>query len=1213
MSDSRKIHFFRKDKIITAVQHDGALGQEKIRVLSEACGEYMDTDYIGMMFGPFVGPKAERTTPWSTNAVEIIKNAGVDGVDRIEQFELSKVDPALDRMLQRQYPALGQNLFDLEHNCPEPIRHIFDLEKYNAAEGLALSKDEITYLNDLAKKLGRTLTDSELFGFAQANSEHCRHKIFNAKFIIDGKEMPDTLFDMIKSTTKKNPGLVLSAYKDNAAVIKGGTIMQWHANENGKMELTPIEIGWTEKAETHNFPTTVEPFNGAGTGSGGEIRDRMAVGRGSVPLAGSAVYMTSYPRAGAKKFWEGTERKWLYQSPRQILTKASDGASDFGNKFGQPLINGSLLTFEHGDDYGYDKTIMMAGGVGYVDKRYALKDEKNIAKGQRVILLGGDNQRIGMGGGAVSSLDTGSSVSAVELNAVQRSNPEMQKRVFDVIRNLVESTNNPIVSVHDHGAGGHFNCLLELLETLGGKIDMDALPVGDKTLSLREIIGNESQERMAILVDAKDVARVMKIAAREQCPAYDIGEITGDLRIVFESKEYNSRPIDMAVNDLLGNPPKTIVRDESIRPSFDELEYDDDDFEKNLRNVLRLPGVGCKDWLTNKVDRSVTGRVSQQQNVGELQLPLSDYGIVRADFDRDAGVIMSNGHAPVAALIDAAAGSRLAIARALTNAVCAPIQGGLGGVSLSANWMWPCKNPGEDARLYAAVQAAGEFAEALGVNIPTGKDSLSMTQKYPNGKKVMAPGTVIISLAAPAKDADKYVSPVVNTKAKDTSLWKIDFSGKALELGGSALGQTLSAVGRRAPDVDPAHFKRAFNAVQEMVATGILQAGHDVSSGGLATALLEMTFANTRGGVMVDSDVEDLTTEFFAENPAVVVQINDADTGAFHEILGRHRIVDATYMIGRPTKERGLEIVDAGQTGINLDIDSLRNDWMQPSVEMEKFQNKKSTDRKKNQLKQPLVIEDIADMAPNFIIARGTRAAILRDKGTNGDRELAYAAQLGGFGEVYDIPMTDLMNGRGLKDIDLLMFSGGFSNSDVFDAGKGWAMAAKHNETVRRALQEFYDRDDTLSLGICNGCQFMMEYGIINGLYAPMGRNDSGKFESAFVSVDVPENDTIMMGGLSGATLPIWVAHGEGRFRMSYTWDYTTVLQYHYSEYPGNPNGSFDSLAGVADRTGRHIAMMPHPERGVMNYQWAFGAKKNRDLTAWAKMFADANKFVKSR
>ena len=580
--------------------------------------------------GFFKGPRKEMLTPWATNAVEITQNMGIAGVLRIEEFtSVANGEAHYDKMLEVIYQDLKQDLFNI-HVQPEPIKYIDDIAAFNKQEGLALSQEEVDYLDTVAKKHNRKLTDSEVFGFSQVNSEHCRHKIFNGRFIIDGEEKESSLFKMIRKTSEVNPNKIVSAYKDNVSFTKGPVMEQFAPATQDKPDYfvcKDVESVLSLKAETHNFPTTVEPFNGAATGSGGEIRDRIAGGIGSAPLAGTAVYMTAYSRLTQDRPWEKgmKERDWLYQTPMDILIKASNGASDFGNKFGQPVINGSVFTFEHeenGKRYGFDKVIMQAGGIGYG----VLKDaQKNIPKlGDKIVVMGGDNYRIGMGGSAVSSLDTGALNSSIELNAIQRSNPEMQKRVYNAIRAMMESGENPIVSIHDHGAGGHLNCLSELVESTGGKIDLSKLPVGDPTLSAKEICGNESQERMGLVINQKDIDTLERVAARERAPLYVVGDITGDDHFTFESSVTGEKPIDWPLEDMFGNPPKTILRDETPTTTFEEITYDQSKLREYLDAVLQLEAVACKDWLTNKVDRSVTGKVAQQQNVGSLQLPLSN-------------------------------------------------------------------------------------------------------------------------------------------------------------------------------------------------------------------------------------------------------------------------------------------------------------------------------------------------------------------------------------------------------------------------------------------------------------------------------------------------------------------------------------------------------------------------------------------------------------
>lgn len=1185
--------------------------------------------------GTFVGPRREMTTPWSTNAVEITQNMGITGITRIEQYNLSKDNPPRhDKMLERVYNGLDGKIFNPGRTAA-PIVYIEDIAEYNRAEGLALSPDEENYLRELSNKLGRPLTDSEVFGFSQVNSEHCRHKIFNGTFIIDGKEKPLSLFKLIKKTSQTNPNGLVSAYKDNVAFVKGPEIDQFYPVNPDRpdfFDVKPVKTVISLKAETHNFPTTVEPFNGAATGTGGEIRDRLGGGKASLPIAGTAVYMTSYPRMSPEHRWElmMNPRVWLYQTPAEILIKASNGASDFGNKFGQPLICGSVLTFEHAENgkcYAYDKVIMLAGGVGFAARKDAIKGEPEA--GQKVVVMGGDNYRIGMGGGAVSSVETGSYDNSIELNAIQRANPEMQKRVSNVIRALAESDSNPIVSIHDHGAGGHLNALSELVEATGGRIDMGALPVGDPTLSSKEIVGNESQERMGMVIREKDIEYVSRIADRERSPLYVVGETTGDDRFVFEQTD-GVKPIDLAMADMFGNSPKTVMNDTTESVTYKDVEYTDSKIEEYLRDVLSLEAVACKDWLTNKVDRSVTGKVARQQCQGELQLPLSDCGVVALDYRGRKGIATSIGHAPQVALADSAKGSVMAIAEALTNIVGAPLSNGLTSVSLSANWMWPCKNKGEDAALYRAVEACSDFACALGINIPTGKDSLSMTQKY-GDDKVFAPGTVIISAAGEVSDVRKTVSPVLRS-GKSTLLY-VDFSGDKLRLGGSAFAQSLNHIGSDAPTVtDPARFAAIFNAVQRLVKRGSVLAAHDVSAGGLVTTLLEMAFANTAGGIELTTEAfaaageTDLVKILFAENPAIVLQLADSSVESAVKVL--EAAGASPKVIGRPCDERVLLINHEGTERL-VDIDYMRDVWYRSSylLDCEQSGERHALARFENYKKQPIRFRfpkgfDGKLASRGIALGRheksGVKAAIIREKGVNGDREMAYSLYLAGF-DVKDVHMTDLMSGREtLDDVNMIVFCGGFSNSDVLGSAKGWAGGFKWNDNAKNALRRFYEREDTLSLGICNGCQLMIELNLINPDHekrTKMEHNGSHKFESNYLGVTIPQNNSVMFGNLSGMKTGIWVAHGEGKFNLPLPLDrYNIVARYSYASYPGNPNDSRGAVAGICSDNGRHLAMMPHLERAIFPWQCGYypASRRNDEITPWIDAFINARKWVEA-
>lgn len=1226
------IRFFRSQaKTVLAVETAHTFSPEDVQKLVWLFSEATPVE-SERLEGWFVGPRREMITPWSTNAVEITQNMGLAGISRIEEyFPVSSENAEHDPMLQRIYNGLDQAIFTISKQ-PDPIVYIDDLEAYNRQEGLALSAEEIAYLNEVAAKLGRKLTDSEVFGFSQVNSEHCRHKIFGGLFVIDGEEKESSLFNLIKKTSAENPNKLVSAYKDNVAFNEGPVVEQFAPLSGDKPDFFAVKEIPTVislKAETHNFPTTVEPFNGAATGTGGEIRDRLGGGKASLPIAGTAVYMTSYPRTEGAREWEKIldPRAWLYQTPEQILIKASNGASTFGNHFGQPLICGSLLTFEHAENhkkYAYDKVIMLAGGVGFANRRDALKGDPR--PGEKVVVIGGDNYRIGMGGGAVSSVNTGQYTSGIELNAVQRANPEMQKRAANVIRAIAESDENPIVSIHDHGAGGHLNCLSELVEATGGHIDMSQLPIGDKTLSAKEIVGNESQERMGLLMKEEDVARVRRIAERERAPMYVVGETTDDMKFVFEQAD-GVKPIDIKLEYMFGKPPRTVMTDHTVEESYQPVVYKASELHHYLENVLQLEAVACKDWLTNKVDRSVTGKVARQQCQGELQLPLSDLGAVALDYRGKAGIATSIGHAPQVALADPAAGSVMAIAESLTNIVFAPLTDKLAGVSLSANWMWPCRNEGEDARLYKAVEAASGFACELGINIPTGKDSLSMTQKY-GDDKVIAPGTVIISAGAEVSDVKKIVSPVLAPE-KNSHLYYIDFSFDTFKLGGSAFAQALNKIGDEVPTVkDSEYFRDAFNAVQEAIEKGLILAGHDISAGGMITALLEMCFANVEGGLEVNLDKlaeTDLIKILFAENPGILVQVKDKK--AFEKLMEEAGVGFA--VIARPTDERHI-LVSKDGVQYHFGIDYMRDVWYESSYKLDVQQSGSiaAGNRFENYKMQPLEFKynksftgklSAYGLSADRRQASGIKAAVIREKGTQCERETAYALYLAGF-DVKDVHMTDLASGREtLEDVNFIVFCGGFSNSDVLGSAKGWAGGFLYNEKAKKAIDNYYAREDTLSMGICNGCQLMAELELLYPEHEKkhkMLHNDSHKFESNFVTLEIPKNNSVLFGSLSGSKLGVWVAHGEGKFDFPYEEkEYNIIAKYNYEGYPANPNGSPWAVAGVCSKDGRHLAMMPHPERAVFPWQCGYYPADRREtdeVTPWMEAFVNARKWVEA-
>ncbi|MAB50071.1 MAG: phosphoribosylformylglycinamidine synthase [Flavobacteriaceae bacterium] len=1218
------IHFFgNQNSKVFAVQATKELSTETISKLTWLFGDQPKIEQASLD-AFFVGPRAAMITPWSTNAVEITQNMGISGILRIEEFtSVSEDFKGYDPMISEKFSSLNQDIFTINIQ-PEAILDIEDISAYNQQEGLSLSDEEIDYLEGVSKKIGRPLTDSEVFGFSQVNSEHCRHKIFNGTFVIDGEEKPTSLFKMIKETSKQNPNDIVSAYKDNVAFIKGPVVEQFapkRADVPEYYQTKDFESVISLKAETHNFPTTVEPFNGAATGSGGEIRDRLAGGKGSIPLAGTAVYMTSYSRLEEERPWEKAfpERKWLYQTPMDILIKASNGASDFGNKFGQPLICGSVLTFEHqenNDKIGYDKVIMQAGGIGYGKADQAIKDIPKA--GDKIVILGGDNYRIGMGGAAVSSADTGEFDSGIELNAVQRSNPEMQKRAANAVRGMVESDENYIVSIHDHGAGGHLNCLSELVEDTGGKIDLDKLPIGDPTLSSKEIIGNESQERMGLVIGDKHLEVLHKIADRERSPIYDVGEVTGKHRFTFESETNGDKPMDLALEDMFGSSPKTIMTDHTVEKNYSDVSYNRDNFYDYLDQVLQLEAVACKDWLTNKVDRCVGGKVAKQQCAGPLQLPLNNVGVMALDYKGKEGIATSIGHSPISGLIDPVAGSRNSITEALTNIIWAPLKDGLKNVSLSANWMWPCKNEGEDARLYEAVKAVSEFAIDLGINVPTGKDSLSMKQKYPDGD-VISPGTVIISAAANCTDIDKVVEPVFQKNEGD--IYYINLSQDNFKLGGSSFAQVVNKIGNEAPNVKSADYiKTVFNTIQKLILDGKIVAGHDVASGGLITTLLELCFADNTIGAELDLTAlaeKDSFKILFAENSGIVIQSRDK---SIETVLSDAKI--DFHNIGKVMESDVLSIINGNEV-FTMTISRLRDVWYKTSFLLDQKQtaNGLAKTRFDNYKNQPLHFEfpkQFTGKLPEINTSKPKpKAAILREKGSNSEREMANAMYLAGF-DVKDIHMTDLISGREtLEDIQFLGAVGGFSNSDVLGSAKGWAGAIKYNETANKVIKNFFEREDTLSVGICNGCQLWMELDLINpdhDVHGKMVHNDSHKHESAFTSVKIQENNSVMLSSLAGSTLGVWISHGEGKFNLPKDENqYDIVGKYAYAEYPHNPNGSDYNTAMMCDKTGRHLVTMPHIERSIFQWNWAYYPDGRKDnASPWLEAFVNAKKWIEN-
>lgn len=1187
-----------------------------------------DTHYV-------VGPKVNMITPFSTNVCEILHNLGFSNIYRVEKFYI--YEGQFDTLTQGKYEFKNLiNDFKKEGMKAVNYAHVDDIRGFNEKEGLALSEDEIKYLEDYCQSEGiRLLTDAELFGFAQVNSEHCRHKIFNGKYIINGVIKEKSLFDMIRDTTENSHRQILSAYSDNVAFIKSPDFYEYHINDKRMFERKKIKGAISLKAETHNFPTTVCAFPGAATGSGGEIRDRMGGGRGSIPGVGIAAYFTPYARVSNLE-WERTvsERIWKYQKPSTILIQASNGASDYGNKFGQPLIGGTVTTFEYEFDdnsmIGYDKVIMLAGGVGHANLDQTIKWVPSA--GDKIILLGGDNYRIGIGGGSVSSLNTGQCSGVVEYNAVQRANPEMQNRVNRVIRTLVESDINPIKSIHDHGAGGHFNCLSELVKNSGAIFDIGELPLGDRTLTDCEILCNESQERMAILVQEKDVVKIVQIANREQCPVYIIGVCTDNGNLVFKYKGLALRSsVDLPLEVLFNDPPKKEINCTYEDQVYGEVEFPKETIENMLFRVLGLTKVASKEWLTHKVDRSVTGLVAQQQTVGPYQLPLADVAVKALDYDGKHGIAIGIGDRSIPMIVDVKAGIRLTVGEALTNIVFALLENGLESVVLSANWMWPCKQPNEDARLYQAVEALSNICIELGIPVPTGKDSLSMTQKYDSGYEVKAPGTVIVTATGVCDDITKVVTPDLK-KVDNTCILYIpfqdfieDYINDDQYLGTGALAQVYKQLGGKVPKFnDSVKFKRVFNVLQYLIQVGVVLAGHDVSDGGILTALSEMSIA---GGCGLHINGLHDKEFLFNEGLGVLIQIEEVMVS----FVSFHLEEDYFCVLARPNFEYNKLIgTDRNKKDFNIDVEVLRWIWSKTSLDMDELQmnvelvkqREANIDVRMKDFKFPEKFDPLND----DIIRGDIRAAVIRDKGINGDREMANALYRVGF-DVKDITMTDIIEGReNLEDVNFIVFVGGFSNSDVLGSARGWASLFKYNDRAKNVLENYYTRKDTLSLGVCNGCQLMILLNAISANWLhrnfetppiELKLNNSEIFESRFVSVDILDSVSVLFKGMKGSTLGVWVAHAEGKFTFNNSiLSVNVALKYSNSKYPFNPNGSEYNTAGVCSCDGRHTAMMPHLERSIYPWQWGYydyAEKHNHKVTPWIMCFKNAFNWIKNK
>jgi len=1222
-----------------------------------------------------VGPRMSFTTAWSTNAVSVCHACGLRKITRIERSRryvlvlaekgaLSRGQRAAflslvhDRMTECPYP---EPLTTFETGVkPEPVRVIPlmeegrpALEKINRAMGLGLDDWDLDYYTSLfVKDIGRNPTNVECFDLSQSNSEHSRHWFFRGKLIVDSREVPETLMKIVKATYEANRNNSIIAFSDNSSSIRGydiTTIIPETPGSPSPFKRTKRRHDIIFTAETHTFPSGVAPFPGAETGTGGRIRDVQATGIGGLVVAGTAAYCVGNLRIpGYELPWE--DASFVYPSnlasPLQIEVEASNGASDYGNKFGEPLIQGFTRSFglrlPDGERREWLKPIMFSGGIGQMDSRHRSKSEPQ--KGMLVVKVGGPAYRIGMGGGAASSMIQGENIAELDFNAVQRGDAEMEQKMNRVIRACVElGEKNPIVSIHDQGAGGNCNVVKEIVHPAGAKIEIRKIQVGDETLSALEIWGAEYQEQNALLLKPEHAPLFEDLCTREKVPVAFIGQVTGDGYIILHDASDGSTPVNLELSKVLGDMPQKTFTLDRRKSALKPLELPPDlTVRKALDRVLRLLSVGSKRFLTNKVDRSVTGLIARQQCAGPLQLTVSDVAVIAQSHFGTTGAACSIGEQPVKELLDPAAMARMSVAEALTNIVWAEVSG-LGDIRCSGNWMWAPKLPGEGSRLYDAAVAMRDIMIKLGIAVDGGKDSLSMAAKVTSAdgshETVKSPGALVISAYVTCPDITKTVTPDLKMPGR-SNLLLIDLSGGKNRLGGSALAQVFGQTGSESPDIeDPELLKRGFNAVQKLINKRLVLAGHDRSDGGLITTLLEMAFSGNCGiDINLPSESvhsSDPIATLFSEEAGLVVEYLPTSEAAISRVLSSAEV--PFFMIGKTGQEKRIKVDLGWKSVLDEDMRVLRETWEETSHRLDLFQRnpdsireerKNNYDRKGPQFIVPFKPEP----TPASALARKDKpkVAVIREEGSNGDREMASAFALAGF-EPWDVMMTDLLEGRATLDgFRGVVFVGGFSYADVLDSAKGWAASIRFNKKIWEQFERFYHRPDTFSLGVCNGCQLMALLGwvpwrgIADELQPRFIHNRSGRFESRFSTVKVLKSPAIMFQGMENSALGIWVAHGEG---MAY---FPEKDIYHEAEfglaplryvddngaitedYPFNPNGSPAGIAGLCSPDGRHLAMMPHPERVVLPWQWGWMPEQmKRTLTAspWLRMFQNAREW----
>ncbi|MFO7587659.1 MAG: phosphoribosylformylglycinamidine synthase [Gemmatimonadota bacterium] len=1231
-----------------------------------------------------VGPRLTFTTAWSTNAVSVCHACGLDAVRRIERsrrYLLERSAPlseaertaflALvhDRMTECPYP---ESLAGFETGVePEPVRTIpvleqgrTALERVNREMGLAFDDWDLDYYLRLFRdRVGRNPTDVELFDVAQSNSEHSRHWFFKGRLVVDGRELPGSLMRVLKAPLDANPRNSVIAFRDNSSAIGGyriRTILPERPGGPCALRAEEVDYHLLFTAETHNFPSGVAPFPGAETGSGGRIRDVHATGRGSLVVAGTAGYCVGNLRVpGNAAPWEDPSFRYPANlaSPLEIEIEASDGASDYGNKFGEPLIQGFTRSFglrlPGGERREWIKPIMFSGGIGQIDARHV---EKGVPEpGMGVVKIGGPAYRIGMGGGAASSMVQGENVAELDFNAVQRGDAEMEQKVNRVLRACVElGEGNPIVSIHDQGAGGNCNVLKEIVDPAGARIEVRAIPVGDETLSVLEIWGAEYQENDALLLRPGDEARFGALCVREKVPWAVVGRVTGDGRIVLHDERDGTTPVNLALEDVLGDMPRKRFELDRAEPRLEPLRLPAGlTVPEALDRVLRLLSVGSKRFLTTKVDRSVTGLVARQQTAGPLQLTVADVAVIAQSHFGVTGGATAIGEQPIKTFLDPRAMARLSVGEALTNLVWARVTE-LEDVKFSGNWMWAAKLPGEGAALADAAVALAALLEDLGVAIDGGKDSLSMAALAPGpdgvDETVKAPGALVMSAYAPCPDVTVTVTPDLALPGRGRLLY-VDLGGGRHRLGGSALAQCFGQVGEVSPDLEDSRaLARALGVVQELLRGGTIAAGHDRSDGGLVTTLLEMAFAGNVGiEVDLPFDPVDAIAVLFSEELGLVMEVDSDDVPGALAGFAEARV--PCLEIGRVTGGNRVEIRMTGAPVLSADLRDLRDAWESTSFALDALQADPALVA---QERDGLRARTGPDWRAGFaygppgaavLTAPGKpRVAIVREEGSNSDREMASAFFAAGL-EPWDVTMTDLLAGRvRLESFRGVVFVGGFSFGDVLDSAKGWAGVIRFHEEVAAQFDAFYGRPDTFTLGVCNGCQLSALLGWVPWRGIEMTRqprfirNASGRFESRFVSVRVERSPSILLRGMEGATLGIWSVHGEGRAHfpepeilgrveaeglapVRFVDDAGTVTE----RYPFNPNGSARGIAALCSPDGRHLAIMPHPERAFRLWQWpwlpaemraemrAAGTRGEAAPSPWFRMFTNAREWCEEQ